>query len=348
MITGASADVFGISSPREFQHVGIYHCITNDDTVLAVPRKTSDGKSLVVQLASFFRKGVTFYLEPLLGLASDQVDRATVEEHSMEAYHVDEHRKEDQQLLIDRLRSYNVDGEETAHVSINLFIGPRAMNSNTWKTELTRLAEHGLIQMMVIDEAHYISQSGRHFRPEFITAVEFLRELLKKMPVRVLRVLLSATMVRSDVDLTVKLLGNKAPTILHGKLDRRTISFKVIISGCAASTLKKHARRDLKKRPHKQQIWYTSSRTKAEGSLRDVADKLLEENRLENNGPNSVSQSFVGTDGITLKTTNLDGIKQYPSLEGKGTVLLPSTYPTIARSMTTGSPTSNEDKILLT
>ena len=56
MITGASADVFGISSPREFQHVGIYHCITNDDTVLAVPRKTSDGKSLVVQLASFFQK----------------------------------------------------------------------------------------------------------------------------------------------------------------------------------------------------------------------------------------------------------------------------------------------------
>ena len=56
MITAASTDVFGISCPRDFQHVGAYHCIANNDTLLAVPRKTSDGKSLLVQLASFFTK----------------------------------------------------------------------------------------------------------------------------------------------------------------------------------------------------------------------------------------------------------------------------------------------------
>ena len=56
MITGVSHDVFGISCPRDFQHVGAYHCIANNDTLLAVPRKTSDGKSLLVQLASFFTK----------------------------------------------------------------------------------------------------------------------------------------------------------------------------------------------------------------------------------------------------------------------------------------------------
>ena len=93
--------------------------------------------------------------------------------------------------------------------------------------------------MIVIDEVNYVSQSRRYFRSEFITKVEVLGELLKKLPVLVPRVLLSATMLRSDVDLTVKLLSNKAPTILHGKLDQRTISFKVIISGCSTSALKK-------------------------------------------------------------------------------------------------------------
>ena len=83
------------------------------------------------------------------------------------------------------------------------------------------------------------------------------------------------------------------------------------------------------------------------GSLRDVAEKLLEENRSKNNGPDSVSQFFVGTDEIMLKTTNLDGIKHYSTLEGNGTVLLPSTYPTIARSMTRGNSTDIDDKILL-
>ena len=52
------------------------------------------------------------------------------------------------------------------------------------------------------------------------------------------------------------------------------------------------------------------SRTKADGLLRDVTDKVLEENRAKNNGPNSVSQSFVGTDEIMLKTTTLDGIRE--------------------------------------
>ena len=93
---------------------------------------------------SFFRKAASVYLEPLIGLASDQVDRATVKEHNMEAYNADEHRNEDQLLLIDQPRSYNADCKEAAHVSINLFIAPRAMNDKTWKTELATLADYGL------------------------------------------------------------------------------------------------------------------------------------------------------------------------------------------------------------
>ena len=101
-------------------------------------------------------------------------------------------------------------------MSINLFIGPHALSSNTWKSELAKLARRGLIQMITIDEAHFISQSGRHFRPEFNTAVDVLGELLKMMHEPVPRVLLSATMLRSDIDFNVKMLGGKAPTVLHG------------------------------------------------------------------------------------------------------------------------------------
>ena len=81
-----------------------------DDTVLAMPQKTASGKTLIVQLASFFRKGITVNLEPLIGLATDQVDRATITEHNMEGYHCDEHKLEDRKLLMDRLRQYKSDG----------------------------------------------------------------------------------------------------------------------------------------------------------------------------------------------------------------------------------------------
>ena len=53
MIKAASNEVFGIPSPRSFQYAGAHHIMFNDDVVMAVPRKTADGKTLIVQLASF-------------------------------------------------------------------------------------------------------------------------------------------------------------------------------------------------------------------------------------------------------------------------------------------------------
>ena len=87
-----------------------------------------------------------------------------------------------------------------------------------------------------------------------------------------------------------------ASNILHGPLDRRTIKFTLVISGDAASSLKKSARTSYEEDPEKQQIYYTQSRLKAETSLTDTADTLLEENRQKNKGPNSVAMSFVGTE----------------------------------------------------
>ena len=48
--------------------------------------------------------------------------------------------------------------------------------------------------------------------------------------------------------------------------------------------------------------------------LRDIAGRLLEENRYANNGPHLVSMPFVGTDGIMLKTTTMDAVKTYPDI----------------------------------
>ena len=65
--------------------------------------------------------------------------------------------------------------------------------------------------------------------------------------------------------------------------------------------------------------------------MRDMADTLLEENRKDNDGPNSVSQTFVGTDGIMMKSTTMDAMKLYDSLDGEGTILESSSYVRIAK-----------------
>ena len=173
LLRAASAEIFGIQTPRPFQCTVAHHCICNDDTVLVVPRRTADGKTLVAQLSVFFRGGIILYEEPLVGLATDQVERATATEHNIEGYHGDEHKNADQRLLIDRLLSFNSDGAEANHVVINLMIGPKLTTSKTWRPVLETLAKRGLIQMIVIDEVHYIRQSAS-FRPEFREMISFL------------------------------------------------------------------------------------------------------------------------------------------------------------------------------
>ena len=84
MLRATSKEIFGIPSPRPFQYVAAHHCISNDDTVLVVPRRTAGGKTLIAQLSGFFRGGVIIYEEPLLGLATDQVERVTAIEHNVE------------------------------------------------------------------------------------------------------------------------------------------------------------------------------------------------------------------------------------------------------------------------
>ena len=121
------------------------------------------------------------YGEPLIGLATDQVERATATEHNIEGYHADEHKNADQCLIIDRLMCFNSDGVEANHVVINLMLGPKLTTSKMWRPVLETLAKRGLVQMIVVDEVHYIRQSAS-FCPEFREMISFLARLLAIMP----------------------------------------------------------------------------------------------------------------------------------------------------------------------
>ena len=64
--------------------------------------------------------------------------------------------------------------------------------------------------------------------------------------------------------------------------------------------------------------------------MRDLTEDLLEVNRTENEGTDSVAQAFVGTDGIMMKVPTIDAVKQYGDLEGSGTLLNSSNHRDIA------------------
>ena len=100
MLQAVSEDIFGIASPRPCQFVGAHHCIFNCNTYLFVSRKRSEGNKLVSQLDGAFQRGVCIYVEPLVGLVSNQVEWAGMVKHNIKSYHGDKYKYDDQSLLI--------------------------------------------------------------------------------------------------------------------------------------------------------------------------------------------------------------------------------------------------------
>ena len=158
----------------------------------------------------------------------------------VEGYHGDEHNLTNQHLLINRLLYFNSDGAEANYFVISLTIGPKLITSKPWRPALETLTTCGLIQMIVIGEVYYICQSGL-FCPEFGVMVSFLDRLLAMMPPLCPRLLLLATIHPADIDECAPVFCGILPNVLDGPLDRRRISFKLMISEDAARSIRKYA-----------------------------------------------------------------------------------------------------------
>ena len=291
LLRAAILQTFGIPNPRPFQMEAINHCTFEDDTYISINRGTADGKSLVPQTLSITRRGVAIIMVPLVGLGTDQVEKAQLAEHGIESYHIDEHKRNDEKKLMRRLMSATHD--ELKYCRIMAFVGPGTLLHPNWGRIWETLARRGFISYFCIDEAHEVEQSGRSFRPVFKEAVAFIPRLLRLMPRPAPVILLSASMRTKDEDVVTQLLGDMSPNVLCGPLARRNIKFTVSISGNPAKSLTTSARSHFHGSPEFQQIWFTHSRTNAEGSLLNAALTELEHNRADG-GPNSIAHSFTG------------------------------------------------------
>ena len=74
-----------------------------DDTCLIVIYCMANGNSLAPLTVATLHRGVAILLVPLFGIVSDQVEKAIVLEHSIEAHHIDKHKNYYNRLLCDCL-----------------------------------------------------------------------------------------------------------------------------------------------------------------------------------------------------------------------------------------------------
>lgn len=180
-IHGILRDNWGYDSFRPAQESIIRAVLSGRDTIGLLP--TGGGKSLTFQIPALAIEGLTIVISPLISLMKDQVDNLrargimAVYLHSGLTYR-------ENRLAIDRCR--------LGKAKI-LYLSPEKLSSPTF-VDILRLLP---VSLIVVDEAHCISQWGYDFRPSYLN-IAMLRRHFKSAPVLALTA--SATpMVVDDI-----------------------------------------------------------------------------------------------------------------------------------------------------
>jgi ATP-dependent DNA helicase RecQ len=209
--------------PRPDQLTAIRALVAEGRRVLVVQR-TGWGKSAVYFLATRLLRdagaGPTFLISPLLALMRNQIaaaQRVGVRAVTINSTNVGEWRAVEAAVAADEVDL--------------LLVSPERLNNPKFSANvlplLTRQA--GLV---VIDEAHCISDWGHDFRPDYRRIVKVLRTLGEEVPV-----LATTATANSRVTADVADQLGRDPLTLRGPLDRDSLVLSVLRLPSAAARL---------------------------------------------------------------------------------------------------------------
>ncbi|WP_297057393.1 ATP-dependent DNA helicase RecQ [uncultured Duncaniella sp.] len=198
---------WGYDTFRPMQEEIIDSVLAGHDTLGLLP--TGGGKSLTFQVPAMILPGVTIVVTPLISLMKDQVDnladrgiRAVLFHSGLTA------REKDLGMTRCRLGKAKI-----------AYVSPERLRNERFLAELRTLT----VSLLVVDEAHCISQWGYDFRPSYLRISDLRRIVGEEVPVLALTA--SATPeVTADI---MKHLGFREPRVFSKSFTRENLSYIV-------------------------------------------------------------------------------------------------------------------------
>lgn len=151
---------FGFDSFRTGQQDVIHKVVSGRSSAAIFP--TGAGKSLCYQLPALMQPHLTLVVSPLLSLMKDQLD--FLQSHNIPAARLDSSLTGDQYNEIIR--------ESIAGELKILMISVERFKNERFRNQLHRMK----ISLLVVDEAHCISEWGHNFRPEYLRLPDYRQE----------------------------------------------------------------------------------------------------------------------------------------------------------------------------
>lgn len=197
---------WGYDSFRPMQREIIDSVLAGNDTLALLP--TGGGKSVTFQVPAMILPGLTVVVTPLISLMKDQVDNLLERGIRAAAVHSGLSRAENR-LALDRCRLGKIK---------LLYLSPEKLQSESF---IDQLASYH-VSLIVVDEAHCISQWGYDFRPSYLK-IEALRKHFPNAPVLALTASATPEVAR-DI---MHRLAFRSPSIFSRSFSRPNISYVV-------------------------------------------------------------------------------------------------------------------------
>lgn len=199
---------FGFNSLREGQKEVINSVLKKQPTLAIMP--TGAGKSLCFQLPALAFPGTTIVVSPLIALMKDQTDK--LDNLAIDAVELSS-------SLTNQEKNENVALAKSGKTDF-LYVTPERLSTPEFLDSIKKIQ----IDLLVIDEAHCISQWGHDFRPAYLSVVDAWKRI-GKPPI----LALTATATTEVVEDIKKQLSIPDLKVFSSGIMRKNLQYEAIL-----------------------------------------------------------------------------------------------------------------------